>query len=164
MLRIPVHNCIRVALVTLGVGWFLGERSLAADLVTPEMTLESPAAGKRVKQVAPEYEGTEVYHALYLPVNWKPGGRYPVLVEYTGNRFPACGSTGKVKDANLGYGLSGGRDYIWVSMPYVAKGRKKNAVRWWGDRVATVEYCKLNLPRICEEFGGDSQRSSMVHI
>ena len=40
-------------------------------------------------------------------------------------------------------------------MPYIEKGRKKNAVKWWGDRQATVDYCKVNLPRICKEFGGD---------
>jgi len=87
------------------------------DLVTPAMTDEEPAAGKRVRQVAPEYEGTEVYHALYLPVDWKPGGEYPVIVEYTGNKWSACGSTGEVKDANLGYGVSGGRGATWVAMP-----------------------------------------------
>ena len=65
-----------------------GSGAFAADLVTPVMTDESPAAGKRVRQVAPEYKGTEVYHALYLPVDWKPGGTYPVIVEYTGNKFP----------------------------------------------------------------------------
>lgn len=26
---------------------------------------------------------------------------------------------------------------------------------WWGDKQATVDYCKVNLPRICERFGGD---------
>ena len=131
------------------------ERTRPKDLVTPQMTSEEPAAGKRVRQVAPEYEGTEVYHALYLPVNWKAGGKYSVIVEYTGNKFPACGSTGEVKGANLGYGLSGGKDFIWVSMPYIEKGGKRNAVTWWGDRQATVDYCKTNLPRICEQFGGD---------
>ncbi len=127
------------------------------DLVTPVMTDDTPAAGRRVRQVAPEYRGTEVYHALYLPTDWKPGGKYPVLVEYTGNKFPACGSTGEVKDANLGYGLSGGKGFIWVSMPYVAKGRKKNTVTWWGDRQATIDYCKTNVPRICKQFGGDPE-------
>ncbi len=100
------------------------------DLVTPVMTEESPAPGKRVRQVAPEYEGTEVYHTLYLPTDWQKGKSYPVLVEYTGNKFPACGSTGEVKGANLGYGLSGGKGFIWVSMPYVQKGKKENAVTW----------------------------------
>ncbi len=126
-----------------------------ADLVTPVMTDEAPAAGKRVRQIASEYKGTDVYHTLYLPVGWKAGSTYPVIVEYTGNRFPPGKGSGEVKDANLGYGMSGGRDFIWIVMPYVEKGLKKNAVTWWGDRQATVDYCKVNLPRICKQFGGD---------
>ncbi len=130
----------------------------ANDLVTPEMTDDEPAAGRRVRQVAKEYAGTDVYHALYLPTDWKPGGEFPVIVEYTGNKFPACGSTGEVKDANLGYGISGGQEFIWVSMPYIAEDRQQNAVTWWGDKQATIDYCKINLPRICQQFGGDSNR------
>ncbi|MEO1525106.1 MAG: hypothetical protein AAFX06_06700 [Planctomycetota bacterium] len=128
------------------------------DLVTPQMKDDEPAAGRFVRQVAPEYVGTDVYHALYLPTDWKPGGKYPVLVEYTGNHFPPCGSTGEVKDANLGFGLTGGQGFIWISMPYVEVGRKQNAVTWWGDKQATVDYCKVNLPRICDAFGGDTDR------
>jgi hypothetical protein len=129
---------------------------LTADLVTPTMTDEAPAAGKRVRQVATEYNGTKVYHSLYLPVDWKPGGKYPVIVEYTGNKFPPGNGSGEVKDANLGFGMSGGSGYLWVVMPYVQKGRKENAVTWWGDKQATVDYCKVNLPRICKKFGGDT--------
>ena len=140
------------------IALLLLEAVSGADLVTPEMTAGVPAAGKRVRQTAAEYAGTDVYHALYLPTDWKAGGSYPVIVEYTGNYFPACGSSGEVKDANLGYGMSGGEGFIWVSMPYVETGRKKNAVTWWGDREATVAYCKVNLPRICAEFGGDPKR------
>jgi hypothetical protein len=128
---------------------------LSSDLITPAMTAGDPAPGKRVRQVAPEYKGTKVYHTLYLPTDWQKSKRYPVLVEYTGNKFPACGSTGEVKGANLGYGLSGGEGFIWVSMPYIQMGKKENAVTWWGDRQATIDYCKVNLPRICKEFGGD---------
>jgi hypothetical protein len=146
--------------VLLGLISFLSvsakdESEVVKDLVTPVMTNEAPAAGKRVRQVAPEYKGTEVYHALYLSVEWKPGGTYPVIVEYTGNKFPPGKGSGEVKDANLGYGISGGRGFIWVAMPYVEKGRQKNAVTWWGDKQATVDYCKVNLPRICQQFGGD---------
>ena len=129
--------------------------SLSTDLVTPTMTQEDPTPGKRVSQVAHEYKGTKVYHTLYLPTDWQKGRTYPVLVEYTGNKAPFCGSTGEVKGANLGYGLSGGKGFIWVSMPYIQKGKKENAVTWWGDRQATIDYCKLNLPRICKEFGAD---------
>ena len=64
---------------------------LPKDLVTPVMTEDAPAPGKRVRQVAPEYEGTQVYHTLYLPTDWQKGKTYPVLVEYTGNKAPFCG-------------------------------------------------------------------------
>ncbi|MCE2961462.1 MAG: hypothetical protein ACK46A_06695 [Akkermansiaceae bacterium] len=130
-------------------------KALMDDLVSPIMTDADPGPGLRVRQVAPEYRGTEVYHALYLPVNWKPNNEYPVIIEYTGNKSPLHGSTGEVKDANLGYGMSGGRDFIWVSMPYIEIGHQKNALTWWGDRQATLDYCKINLPRICKQFGGN---------
>ena len=129
--------------------------NMPPDLVTPPMTDEAPAPGKRVRQVMPEYKGTDVHHALYLPVDWSPEKIYPVIVEYTGNKWASSGSTGRAEDANLGYGMSGGRGFIWVSMPYVNTGRKENALTWWGDRRATVDYCKSNLPRICEAFRGD---------
>ncbi|PQJ28122.1 hypothetical protein [Rubritalea profundi] len=61
--------------------------SVPSDLVTPPMTNEAPAPGKRVRRVAPEYKGTEVYHTLYLPTNWEKGKQYPVIVEYTGNKW-----------------------------------------------------------------------------
>ena len=131
------------------------ETAKRPDLVTPPMLSQPPAAGRRVKQVAPEYRGTRVYHTVYLPTDWKPGGKYSVLVEYTGNWFPTSGSTGEVKDANLGFGLSGGKGFIWVTLPCIEKGGQKNALRWWGDREATIQYCKTNLPRVCQEFGGD---------
>lgn len=140
---------------TLGVVLSVWGDLVAGDLVTPEMTREDPGPGRRVRQVAPEYQGTEVHHALYLPVDWKPEGSYPVLVEYTGNRSPKHGSSGRVQDANLGYGLTAGRGFIWVVLPCVEEGGQRNALTWWGDREATIEYCKRNVPRICENYGGD---------
>lgn len=131
------------------------ESVAAFDLESPLITCDKPAAGKRVKQIAAEYKGTNVYHSLYLPTDWKPGKKYPVIVEYTGNYFKPCNSTGKVDDANLGFGISGGKGFIWVVMPYVEKGKKENAITWWGDKQATIDYCKINLPRICKDFGGD---------
>lgn len=159
----PLKYYFRGLLVTIWASFFfsaalisgLHAQDSGAILHTPEMTEEAPAAGKRVRQIAPEYQGTQVHHVLYLPTDWKPGGRYPVMVEYTGNHFPACGSTGEAKGANLGYGLTGGEGFIWVSMPYVGEDGQENAIKWWGNREATVNYCKVNLPRICEQFGGD---------
>lgn len=120
-----------------------------------KLSIGEPAAGKRVKVTSPEYAGTEVFHTLYLPLNWKPDADpLPIIFEYTGNFFPRSGSTGKVEDAALGYGLSGGR-FIWVSLPYISENHQYNQVTWWGDEEATVEYAKVNVPRIIEAYNAD---------
>lgn len=134
-------------------------RTVKADLKTPAVTTGAPAAGKRVRQTIPDWEGSDVYHAVYLPTDWRAGRRYPVLVEYAGNGNykNAYGdiSEGTVEGSNLGYGLSGGRGFIWVSMPYVDKTARRNAITWWGDAEATVEYCIKAVRLICEQHGGD---------
>jgi len=130
--------------------------SQESDLTIPVMKDQPPAAGLRVRVTSQEYWGTEVHHSLYLPTDWKAGKKYPVMVEYTGNYYPESGSTGEVKDANLGYGLTGKNGFIWIVMPYIAKDLDKNERTWWGNREATIDYCKVNLPRICQKYGGDT--------
>ncbi len=129
------------------------------DLTVPPVTNDKPAPGKRVRQVADEYKGTQVHHSLYLPTDWKQGDTYPVIVEYAGNgpyksRHGDI-SAGTVNGSSLGYGVSGGRGFIWVCMPYVSADRKNNQTQWWGDANATAEYCKTVVPRICRDYGGD---------
>ena len=82
------------------------------------------------------------------------GVKYPVIVEYAGNKWKT--SLGTVEGSNLGYGISGGKRVIWVCMPFVDAKNRKNATTWWGDVDATVEYCKKTVVRICEEYGGDA--------
>jgi predicted esterase len=126
---------------------------LVREAVRPPMTEGDPAPGQFVKQVAEEYRGTGVHHALYLPTNWRPGGRWPVIVEYAPNKWAEL--TGKVEDCRLGFHQSGGRDFLWVVMPYVDPVKKENVVWWWGDEDATARYGVANLRRICEQYGGD---------
>lgn len=123
------------------------------DLITPQASNESPAPGKRVRQVNEDYEGSSVYHLLYLPTDWEEGKKYPVIVEYAGNEFRT--SPGTVEGSNLGYGISGGEGVIWICMPFVDKENQTNAKRWWGDVEATVDYCIKTVDRICKEYGGD---------
>jgi hypothetical protein len=133
--------------------------TVPADLQTPPMIDAEPAPGKRVRQVLPEYRGTEIHHALYLPENWQPGQRFPVIVEYAGNGpyHNAYGdhSSGEVQGSNLGYGISGGKDFIWICMPYVNAKQRRNQREWWGDVPATLDYCRKTVRWICEDFGGD---------
>ena len=133
------------------------------DLKVPAISEAAPAAGLRVRRTSTGWEGTAVHHTLYLPVNWKPGGKFPVLVEFAGNggykgKFgDTCDGT--VEGGSLGYGISGGADYICIGMPFVkvADGRKENAVLWWGDADETAAYCVATVREICRDFGGDEK-------
>lgn len=124
------------------------------DLTPPSVTEGRPAPGKRVIQVIPEWEGTEIHHLLYLPSDWRPDRTYPVIVEYAGNKWKT--SLGTVEGSSLGYGISGGKGFIWVCMPFVDSDQKTNADTWWGDVDATVDYCITAVRDICGRYGGDS--------
>jgi hypothetical protein len=138
----------------------------AADLIVPETVSGEPAAGRRVRQTDPEFAGTAVHHTLYLPADWKTGAgqrgkRYPVLVEYAGNgnyvnRYGDI-SNGTVEGSKLGYGLSGGRNFIWICLPYVNSRERRNEIVWWGDVEATVRYARNTVERVCETYGGDRE-------
>jgi hypothetical protein len=136
-------------------------RALPPDLAPPPMTDGPPAAGRRVRETLPGYEATPVYHALYLPADWQPGRKFPVIFEYPGNG----GYTNKFGDVchgtpegcNLGYGASGGKGFIWVCLPFVAvtNGTKQLALKWWGDVGETVAYCRRAVAHVTERHGGD---------
>lgn len=128
--------------------------SLPPDLKTPAITVGKPAPEKRARQFLKEYEGTGVFHALYLPTDWEPGKKFPVIVEFTGNKYRS--SLGIVEESDLGYGLTAGRGVIWVCVPYVNRNEMKNQPTWWGDVDATVDYCKQTVKLVCREYGGDS--------
>ena len=139
--------------------------SVASDLRVPECHATGhPAPGIRVSQTTEGWRGTSVHHAIYLPADWNPGGRLPVIVEYPGNggyqnKFGDV-STGKVEDGNLGYGISGGKGFIWVVMPFVEvkDGRKQNATLWWGDVEETKRYCIATVRDVCGRLGGDEKK------
>ncbi len=111
--------------------------SITPDLIVPPMETGEPAPGRRVRQVHPDHADTEVHHALYLPTDWKPGRKYPVIVEFAGNgpysnKFGDI-STGRVEGSKLGYGISAGQGFIWVCLPYLNNAGDANVTRWWGD-------------------------------
>ncbi|MEZ0276692.1 MAG: hypothetical protein ACAH88_17420, partial [Roseimicrobium sp.] len=121
----------------------------------------APAAGHRVTQTTPGWQSTQVHHALYLPTDWEPGKKYPVIAEYAGNggyknKYGDV-SEGTVDGSNLGYGLSGGRGFIWVCLPYVelVDGTKRNAAKWWGDVGETNRYATATLRQLAEKYGAD---------
>ena len=134
-------------------------RGVQADLRTPAMSTEEPGPGRRVRDVLPGFEDTGLYHALYLPTDWTPGRRYPVIVEYPGNGPYRNGfgdtCTGRPEHGNLGYGISGGTGFVWVCLPFVSDSGEDVQLQWWGDVPASVRYCTRVVRRVCQSFGGD---------
>jgi len=138
---------------------------VACDLVVPQAVAGEPAPGKRVFAVAPGWEGSAVRHTLALPRDWRPGARYPVLVEYPGNG-PYENALGDVSDGTpegclLGHGLSGGAGAIWLCLPCVAlaaDGTRSVSRAWWGDVAETLSYCRAAIDDVCARHGGDRER------
>lgn len=130
------------------------DEGVATDLTVPEVTDGAPSPGARVRQFNKDYVDSRVYHTLYLPTDWKPDRKYPVIVEYAGNKWRT--SLGTVEGSSLGYGITGGKGVIWICMPYVNQQEMRNQETWWGDVDSTVAYCKHTVKRICNEYGGDS--------
>jgi hypothetical protein len=124
--------------------------TIPPDLKVPKVTTGNPTPGKRVLQALPQYEGSAVRHALYLPTDWEEGKTYPVLVEYTGNN-----GTVKGGKACQGYGISGGKGFLWICLPYVSKDRKNDMDWWWGDPDLTAAYAMVAITDVCERWGGD---------
>ncbi|MEI6241705.1 MAG: hypothetical protein WCR51_15070 [Planctomycetia bacterium] len=130
----------------------------------PEGRIEVPAvvegpaaAGRRVRYHLTGDEGTDIACLLHLPDDWRPGGVYPVIVEYPGNVFYAkvCYSTGLPDQCGIGYGMARGRGAIWVSMPFID--RQTNAIveNGWGNPDETADYCVRVVDDVCRNFGGD---------
>jgi hypothetical protein len=142
-------------------------RTVKADLVLPPLSKGAPAVGKRVKQTHSDWRDTKVYHVLFLPRDWKPEAKLPVIVEFAGNgpyrsRFGDV-STGNPEGSKMGFGISGGNGFIWVCLPYLNNAGTHNVTQWWGDAPKydvrpTVEYCKKTVPWICKQYGGDPGR------
>ncbi len=139
--------------------------AVPCDLIVPHcQPTGAPGAGRRVAQVSKAWRGTGVHHALYLPTDWTPDRTWPVIVEYPGNgnyrnKFgDAC--TGNVEDASLGFGISGGKGFIWVVMPCVEAKveEKQNTPVWWGDVTETKRYCMATVREVCASFSGDPEK------
>ncbi len=138
-----------------------------ADLVVPDLTEGQPAAGKRVRGQLPSWQGSQVYHVLYLPTDFEDSRRFPVIVEFAGNGDYRSSlgdvSTGRPEGSNLGFGLSGGKGFLWICVPYLSSDGTRNVTRWWGDApeydvTPTIDYCKQAVEWVCREYAGDPNR------
>jgi hypothetical protein len=139
-------------------------QQITPDLNLPTISEGPPAAGKRVRQTTAGWETTQVHHLLYLPTDWKPDTKLPVLIEYAGNGpfSNKLGDTcdGSVESCLLGYGISAGKGFIWASLPFIetADGTQRNATKWWEDVEASKRYTLKTVQDLCSRFGGDPDR------
>lgn len=133
-------------------------RSVPADLEVPALSEGPPASGKRVRL------GLSV---LYLPTDWKADTKWPVIVELAGNGgfSNAFGdvSTGLPEGSNLGYGLSAGRGFIWLCVPYLNAKGDQIAIKWWGDAPTydpqpTLKNLRETVKSVCRDFSGDDSK------
>jgi hypothetical protein len=137
------------------------------DLTVPGLSAGDPSPGCRVKQTLPGWPVPSVYHVLYLPTDWKPEKKYPVIVEYMGNgdyrNDYGDAPDGRPEESNLGFGISAGDDFIWLCLPFVDGARTGNVRTWWGtppeyDPMPTIAYARQAVPSICAQYGGDPAR------
>lgn len=134
----------------------------AGRIDVPDMETGTPAAGKRVRCQLPGDSETEIYSVLYLPPSWQPEKRYPVIAELPGNIFysaKACWSTGRPEQCQLGYGITSGRDAIWISLPFVDQPNEAIAESGFGSNRGqdTVAYTQAMMKHLITEWGGDPE-------
>ncbi len=169
--KAAVMDVRQIRLIPAAVKMPSDEREVATDVDLPPLTHESPMPGRRsIRQTSP-IEGSKAYHLLTLPTDWVASRRYPVLVEWTGNgpfeNDRGDRSSGRVEDARLAYGISGGDGQIVLSLPFVNDAGTANVTKWWGDSPtyrpdSTIAYARSAIDEVCEKFGGD--RSKLVLV
>lgn len=141
-------------------------RVVAADMTVPLVEEGLPEAGRRVYYVAEGFH-KKTSSVLRLPDNWNRSGKYSIFVELPGNGGyrdklgDEC--TGRPEGCCLGYGLTEGRDWIWVCLPFLNERGDETALTWWGDAPAyrpeaTLAMWRRVIQEICDRYQGDAGR------
>jgi hypothetical protein len=137
--------------------------SIAADISVPRAEETAAAAGRRTF-VRLDDQKPEIGYVVYLPANWEPNRKWPVFVELPGNGDyqDAIGDqcSGLPEDCVMGYGLTEGRDWIWVCLPLLNGDGSAIARQWWGDApahdpAATLRFWRAALADVHRRFAGD---------
>ncbi len=129
----------------------------AGRVDVPPVENAKPAAGRRVRHRLAGDESADLYSILHLSDDWKPGAKFPVIVEFPGNIFytGGCYSTGLPDQCVIGHGIAKGRGAICVGLPFVDAKERRVAENGWGDADATADYAVRMVEEICAKFGGD---------
>ncbi len=127
-------------------------------LLIPNVSDAKPTAGKRVRYRLSD--DSELYGVLYLPIDWRKGESYPLIVEFPGNIFytEKCYSTGLPEQCTIGYGVSKGKGVILLSLPFVDYKKGAIAPSGWGRADDTAHYTVEMVESICSKYGADPKR------
>lgn len=123
----------------------------------PEVSNNKPSSGERVKYQLSSDLSSERYSVLYLPLNWNPDKKYPIIVEFPGNIYYTkdCYSTGEPDQCQIGYGMSKGDGAIWISIPFIDYTKKENILNGWGNPDDTADYTLKTVLEISKKYQGD---------
>jgi hypothetical protein len=123
-------------------------------LSVPSVTEGLPYPGRRVYMTVP---GSPVRYVLFLPKDWTPDGRFPVIAEYSGNifYFKNTYSTGKADQGDIGYGMAKGMSAIWVNLPFLSTDRNHEQLDGFGNLDATADYARNVIHEVIEKYAGD---------
>lgn len=145
--------------------------SVAADIAVPPLTAAPPRPGQRsIVRLPGVWAAREAYIVLYLPPAPISAARFPVVVELPGNGHyhdhdgDVC--TGRPENCTLGYGLTGGADAVWASVPFLLDNYSL-AITWWGDAPrysphTTAELLQATVSLLTENYGGDAARVTLA--
>ncbi|BAX78463.1 hypothetical protein [Labilibaculum antarcticum] len=131
-----------------------------ARLEVPDLEYTSPHEGKRVWYQPNSLKGSKKYTALYLPTDWKPNRKYPVIVEFPGNIYftEHCYSSGRPEACTIGYGMSKGEGAIWISMPFVNDNSNDISEDGWENPDHTAKLSVETVTEIIQKYGGDKDK------
>ena len=157
---------------------------VAPDLVRPPMlsgdddVLAVPAAGARVRAVAPGFEGTQAYHALYLPSEWIAAAAAATAAAATASPGGGASNTASNKadasntDANADADAAATTTYPVIveymgNGPYndgygdLSSGRPEDSNLGWGmAEPAGSKYIWISMPHLSADLGADTQVST----
>ena len=131
----------------------------AGRLDVPSVENAAPSAGHRVRYRLEGDQDSKIYSLLNLPEDWKPGQKYPVIVEYPGNVFftPGCYSTGLPDQCVIGFGMNKGKGAICLGLPFVDRQADEIVESGWGNADDTCDYAIKMVDQVCTKFGGDPE-------
>lgn len=118
-------------------------------LTSPEIETGLPRPGHRVRVSIEDYP--DANYDIYLPYNFTNTGKWPVIFE-----IPCADDA---HDATvIGFGISEGKDYIWVSVPYIDHDGKIESGAWTLEPSYTEKFWLAVLKDLKNKYPIDDRK------